>query len=146
MEAHCRDNVEIVIFTDGTSAWHKFGTDSTIVRLASVPGVPVTPKEKRRNTQLFELVRTEDVSGVSGTGVVAEIGCFSDGTCAMRWLTETASTAIYASLDDLERIHGHGGATRVRKYGSPRFTGRPGLVGHVNSGREDLSTSTKESR
>ncbi len=62
---------------------------------------------------LFNLVRETDVSGVSGTGVVAEGVQFSDGTCAMRWRTNLASTAVYFSIQDLETIHGHEGATKV---------------------------------
>lgn len=61
----------------------------------------------------FDLVREHDVSGVSGTGRVAEGVQFSDGTCVMRWLSDIASTAIYASAEMLETIHGHGGATRL---------------------------------
>jgi hypothetical protein len=63
--------------------------------------------------RLFNLVRETDVSGVSGTGVVAEGVVFSDGTAVLRWLTATASTAIYASIWSLRDIHGHGGATQV---------------------------------
>ncbi len=61
----------------------------------------------------FNLVRFEDESGVSGTGVVAEGVMFSDGTCAMRWLTAIASTAVYARIGDVVAIHGHGGKTKV---------------------------------
>jgi hypothetical protein len=39
----------------------------------------------------FRLVRDRDVSGVSGTGIVAEGTMFSDGTCVLRWLTEIYS-------------------------------------------------------
>lgn len=38
---------------------------------------------------------------------------FGDGTCVIRWLTATPSTAIYASIQDLEKIHGHEGATVI---------------------------------
>lgn len=69
----------------------------------------------------FWLQRDEDVSDVSGTGVVAEGVEFSDGTCAMRWLTATASTALYASVGDITTIHGHGGRTRV-VWVDPRVT------------------------
>lgn len=62
---------------------------------------------------LYNLVRDEDISGVSGTGVVAEVAEYSDGTCAMRWVTEHRSTAVYASMADLLAIHGHDGRTRV---------------------------------
>jgi hypothetical protein len=61
----------------------------------------------------FQLVRDVDATGVSGTGVVVEGVRFTDGTVALRWLSEHTSTAIYASIDDVEKIHGHDGATRV---------------------------------
>jgi hypothetical protein len=61
----------------------------------------------------FYLVRDEDETGISGTGVVAEGLEFSDGSCVMRWLTDTTSTAIYRNVNDLIAIHGHGGKTTV---------------------------------
>ena len=32
---------------------------------------------------------------------------FSDGTVVVRWLTEFRSHSVWASLTDLEKIHGH---------------------------------------
>ncbi|MET9517454.1 hypothetical protein [Streptomyces sp. NPDC002994] len=61
----------------------------------------------------FTLVRNIDETGVSGTGVIVEGLEFTDGTVALRWLTGTTSTAIYASMRDVETIHGHGGKTRI---------------------------------
>lgn len=61
----------------------------------------------------FHLARHEDETGTSGTGVVVEGIEFSDGTIALRWLTDTTSTAVYASIDDVVTIHGHGGKTTV---------------------------------
>lgn len=61
----------------------------------------------------FHLVRDEDHTGVSGTGHVAEGIEFTDGTCAMRWLTLRSSTAIYDSAVHVEAIHGHNGTTRI---------------------------------
>jgi hypothetical protein len=61
----------------------------------------------------FELHRDEDLTGISGTGVVAEGIEFQDLTCALRWLTEHRSTAIYASAEDIQAIHGHQGRTRL---------------------------------
>jgi hypothetical protein len=61
----------------------------------------------------FVLHRTEDISGTSGVGEVAEGVRFTDGTVALRWTVELKSTAIYDSMDDLVKIHGHGGATTV---------------------------------
>lgn len=61
----------------------------------------------------FNLIRFHDATGISGTGVVAQGVRFDDGTVALRWLTVTRSTAIYASMVDLVQIHGHDGATKV---------------------------------
>jgi hypothetical protein len=61
----------------------------------------------------FELHRIEDVSGISGVGIVAQGFEFDDGTCVLRWTTARRSTAIYSSSDEVEAIHGHAGATRV---------------------------------
>jgi hypothetical protein len=61
----------------------------------------------------FLLVREEDVSGVSGTGVVAEGVQFSDGKVALRWRGDKASTVVWDSIEDAMAIHGHDGKTRV---------------------------------
>lgn len=61
----------------------------------------------------FRLQRTVDATGVSGTGTVADGVLWPDGSAALRWRTQHASTAVYASLADVEHIHGHGGATQV---------------------------------
>lgn len=67
----------------------------------------------------FRLVRIEDESGISGTGHVADGVQFVDGTCALRWLTEKRSTAIYTTPQDLEAIHGHGGKTVIEWLDQP---------------------------
>lgn len=66
--------------------------------------------------RIFVLERTLDVSGVSGTGVVAEGVEFWDGKCAMRWREPLGhqSTSFYDHIDDVEAIHGHNGATTIR--------------------------------
>lgn len=61
----------------------------------------------------FYLRRLTDVSGISGTGIVAEGIEYSNGKCTLAWATEYQSVAVYDSLADLEAIHGHGGATVV---------------------------------
>lgn len=63
----------------------------------------------------FELFREEDVSGVSGTGVVAEGVEFSDGTVALRWVaSDHRSTVLWESVRSVEVIHGHDGRTVIR--------------------------------
>lgn len=61
----------------------------------------------------FCLVRDTDVSGVSGTGVVAEGAVFSTGKAVVGWVTAFRSVAVYDSIGEVEAIHGHGGATRI---------------------------------
>lgn len=63
--------------------------------------------------RFFWLQRTTDVSGTSGTGRVAEGVIFSNGWCALHWLTKYTSVAYYQSVAELEAIHGHNGATVV---------------------------------
>lgn len=114
MEAHVRDGVEIVIFTDRTSMWHKPLTSSFVTKLEEAPEGIRTRKERMRNIRFFELHRSVDVSGTSGEGVVAEGAMFSDGTCAIRWLTKWPTTCPYDSPEHIVHIHGHGDATRLR--------------------------------
>lgn len=64
-------------------------------------------------TRLFLLKRDEDVTGVSGTGVVAAGIRFANGMALQVWLRRPYSAALYGSIDDLEAIHGHGGKTRI---------------------------------
>lgn len=61
----------------------------------------------------FLLVRYEDETGISGVGVVASGVRFHDGAVAVRWRSETPSTAVYRSVEDVEAIHGHGGKTLI---------------------------------
>lgn len=69
--------------------------------------------------QRFQLVRTEDVSGQSGTGAVAEGVEFTDGCVAMRWRVQPCSVAVYDSIQDVIAIHGHEGRTTVQYLDPP---------------------------
>jgi hypothetical protein len=62
----------------------------------------------------FHLVRHRDLSGVSGTGVVAEGVVWSSGAVALHWPGRPRATSIWSSVDDLLAVHGHGGATKVQ--------------------------------
>lgn len=57
--------------------------------------------------------RMEDVSGTSGTGVVAEGAIFTNTKVILSWLTIHKSMAIYDSLAEMEAIHGHDGRTKI---------------------------------
>ena len=63
----------------------------------------------------FHLVRDEDETGISGTGVVAEGVVFSDGRVALRWVAheKTRSTVLWDDVEHVITIHGHGGRTRI---------------------------------
>jgi hypothetical protein len=72
----------------------------------------------------FRLIRNTDITGISGTGIVAEGIRFSDGTAVVRWreLPEgdagyargvRATTVIFPSIDAVEALHGHDGATEI---------------------------------
>lgn len=61
----------------------------------------------------FKLDRHEDIHGKSGTGIVAQGVEFDDGTVAMRWLTDTNSTVLFDSVEDVEKIHGHEGKSAI---------------------------------
>lgn len=61
----------------------------------------------------FFLQRQVDVSGVSGTGRVADGVAFADGSAVVRWLGDRPSTVVWPRLADAEAIHGHGGATVI---------------------------------
>lgn len=70
-------------------------------------GVPLTSMRR------FVLERDEDLTGVSGTGVVADGVEFEDGVCALHWRGRLTSTAVYENMATLVSIHGHEGATRI---------------------------------
>lgn len=61
----------------------------------------------------FVLNRIVDETGISGTGIVAWGVSFPDGAACLRWNTVNTSTAMYASMEDVQAIHGHGGLTEV---------------------------------
>jgi hypothetical protein len=80
--------------------------------------------------KLHELWRNEDVSGVSGTGPVAEVVEFESGWVAVSFYSFTASVPnviVYGSLDDALKIHGHAGRSMLIERPSPgEFTGQEG--------------------
>ncbi len=64
----------------------------------------------------FRLIRHHDVSGVSGTGPVAEGVQFTDGAVALRWYGDYPTTTVWDSIESVIAIHGHHGATEVEWY------------------------------
>ncbi|WP_241968358.1 hypothetical protein [Streptomyces sp. ICBB 8177] len=62
----------------------------------------------------FYLQRHLDVTGASGTGVVAWGVAWPDGSASIRWVREPASVVFWpGGVTDAEWVHSHGGATEV---------------------------------
>jgi hypothetical protein len=70
----------------------------------------------------FLLRRTNDPTGISGTGVVAEGVIFQDSTVALRWLPTATSradkgvmptTVLHDDIRSVVALHGHGDSTVV---------------------------------
>lgn len=60
----------------------------------------------------FVLQRDADITGISGTGIVADGVCWPDSTVSIRWRGERPSVVFWEKLEHARAIHGHGGATR----------------------------------
>lgn len=78
----------------------------------AAPDPGALPAEPR----VFNLVRYDDVSGISGTGIVAQGVQFRDGQVAVQWCCPglPRSCAVWDSLEDMLVIHGHRGRTVVK--------------------------------
>ena len=59
----------------------------------------------------FKLRRLVDVSGVSGTGIIAEGIEFHDGQVVVSWLGQHHTLEIAPNIQDVMAIHGHQGRT-----------------------------------
>ena len=62
---------------------------------------------------LFVLRRTQDISGVSGTGDVADGVQWPDGRVTIRWRGDHPSTVNWDDIGDALFVHGHAGATKI---------------------------------
>jgi len=65
------------------------------------------------SSRRFRLIRHHDVSGVSGTGPVAEGVQFTDGAVALRWYGDYPTTTVWDAIESVIAIHGHAGATEI---------------------------------
>ncbi|PVC73503.1 hypothetical protein [Streptomyces sp. CS081A] len=92
----------------------------------------------------FVLVRDADISGVSGTGIVANGIQWPDGHAAIHWTGSTypTTTPHPGGMESVTAVHGHGGATRIvwepqavpqARYGDVW----PELTGWVQAAQED---------
>ncbi len=103
---------------EGRGPWYPWG-----VLFWQVEVVTLQPKHMTKQTRVtmrrFVLYRHEDVSGVSGTGLVAEGVRFSDGTVVLHWLRAPYQTGLFPGIGDLLAVHGHGGRTELRWLDDP---------------------------
>lgn len=62
----------------------------------------------------FVIWRSEDVSGVSGTGVVMVGAVLPDGKAVTQWVNSPlgiVTTTVWDSVDEIETVHGHSSKT-----------------------------------
>ncbi|WP_199520965.1 hypothetical protein [Jiangella anatolica] len=96
----------------------------------------------------FGLHRRYDVTGVSGTGLVAYGTQYPTGRVTLAWCcSDIQSVAVYDDIDDVESIHGHGGLTEIRWIDPPHVP-EPSVGAHpsaltVLSGRARCATATQ---
>lgn len=68
----------------------------------------------------FALHRRYDVTGISGTGLVAYGTQYPTGRITLAWCcSDVQSVAVYDDIDHVEAIHGHGGLTEIRWIDPP---------------------------
>ena len=119
LEVEAGDRVAIaaqaVIFDDGTYAerWFGPGRRTTIRDSAYGTWAGSVSTVEGRGPRRFHLDRDLDISGVSGTGVVARGVLWADGTTVLHWLGEHPTTTQGPSMAGVESIHGHNGTTKV---------------------------------
>ncbi len=81
--------------------------------LKSIDDKPEIATAKQSNMRPFVLVRSDDATGTSGTGVVAEGVEFSNGQVAMHWLSQMETVSIYANIKVVEVLHSHEDRTKI---------------------------------
>ena len=92
----------------------------------------------QREPRLFHLVRHRDVSGVGGTGAVAEGVEWSDGGVVLRSRGSWPATSIWeAGIEAVLAVHGHDGASVIRWLTPPV---RPPVVSRIGAASEHPPT------
>lgn len=66
----------------------------------------------------FYLMRHQDLSGLSGTGIIAIGVVYPNGKAHMQWVSYKTSFEMHDSVENLIDIHSHGGATELL-WGDP---------------------------
>jgi len=80
----------------------------------AAPDLPgMAPEAHVPAVRIFYLERQVDLSGVSGTGIVGIGIIFPNGWCSMCWLTDHNTVTFFPSIEEVQAVHGHDGATRI---------------------------------
>jgi hypothetical protein len=91
------------------------------------------------------LVRHRDVSGVSGTGVVAEGTVWSDGSACLRWPGRHGAAAFWpGGVQAIEAVHGHHGSTRSATWTTPGPSPAPPAPATVTARASGTTIRTSE--
>ena len=74
-----------------------------------------SPSGRNQFPRAFVLVREEDLTGISGEGIVAGGVEFPDGTVVLRWYSDWPTSVVFheRGIESVEAVHGHGGKTKV---------------------------------
>jgi hypothetical protein len=73
-----------------------------------------TPSGRTELPRRFALHRSHDISGISGTGIVAFGTAYPGGTTTLAWCAgDITSVTVYDSPENVLQIHGHQGATHL---------------------------------
>ena len=67
-----------------------------------------------RALRTFSLLRKEDISGVSGTGTIAEGVVFHDGQVVLSWFGRFHTIEVCPTIDTVIALHGHNGSTFIQ--------------------------------
>jgi hypothetical protein len=92
----------------------------------------------------FRLYRKEDVTGVSGTGYVAEGCLFSNGKVAVTWRGKYPTVTAHDSLESVEAIHLHAGLTVLEWLDEPAEAQQD--LGHVEILAREVVTDGGDKR
>jgi hypothetical protein len=70
-------------------------------------------RDEKIEPDLYWWVRDTDETGMSGSGKVAQVAVFEDGSAVLRWIKArntagVGSTVFYDTVADLIHVHGHG--------------------------------------
>lgn len=94
--------------------------DKVVSILLNVPSVKklidvdkLDTEDQGAKSKRFVLLRHEDISGISGTGIVAEGVLFPRGNAVLEWQTDMSGIEFFDDIDKVLKVHGHDGATEV---------------------------------